>query len=85
MEPDKWEGPAAGNRQGQPDELHTFQSAPSAYRAGRPRTGRLARFYRWAFGRGGVDACRQAARRLPPETWAVLDELAAEYELAGAE
>jgi hypothetical protein len=82
MEPDEWEGPAAGNRQGQPDEEITLRNA--VYPRPRQRAGRPAQFWREGFGRGGADACRQAARRLPPETWAVLEQLASEYELAGA-
>lgn len=45
---------------------------------------RGADLYREGFARGFRDALRLAARRLPPETWPVLDALADEHELAGS-
>jgi hypothetical protein len=47
------------------------------------QSGCYAAAWRHGFGHGFRDALRLAARRLPPETWRVLDELATDYELAG--
>jgi hypothetical protein len=41
--------------------------------------------WREGFGHGFRDALRIAARRLPPETWHTLAQLADEYELAGGD
>jgi hypothetical protein len=46
---------------------------------------RAAEVYREGFEHGWCDALRLAARRLPPECWPVLDELAADYGLCGCE
>jgi hypothetical protein len=47
--------------------------------------GRFAGAWREGFGYGFRDACRLAARRLPPEYWHVVEALADEYELAGSD
>ena len=65
-------------------KTHKIQ-AGSAYSTTRRQCGRQADTYRWGFGRGFRDALRLAARRLPPEYWPVLDELASDYTLAGSD
>jgi hypothetical protein len=45
--------------------------------------GRYTSGWRDGFKAGAVDALRLGARRLAPECWQVLDELASDYELAG--
>lgn len=55
-----------------------------AYRAPRRQCGRYADAWREGFAVGFQDALRLAARELPPETWAVLEQLAQRYDLAGA-
>jgi hypothetical protein len=44
--------------------------------------GRYARAWREGFTSGAVDALRCARRRLPPETWPTLEQLADAYERA---
>jgi hypothetical protein len=39
--------------------------------------------WRDGYRRGALDGLRRAGRRLPPECWAILEDLADEYELAG--
>lgn len=46
------------------------------------RAGYYATAWRAGFGAGFHDACRLAARELPPETWATLSDSANRYELA---
>jgi hypothetical protein len=48
----------------------------------RRHVGRYAAAWREGFGYGFRDALRLAGRRLPLECWAVLEQLADEYELA---
>ena len=50
--------------------------------AGPRNIGRYATGWRHGFCAGAIDALRLAARRLPPEAWNVLDDLADAYELA---
>jgi hypothetical protein len=45
----------------------------------RRQVGRYARAWREGFVSGAVDALRLARRRLPPETWWVLQQLSDEY------
>ena len=45
--------------------------------------GRYASGWRDGFAAGAADALRCAGRQLPPETWAILEDLADAYELAG--
>lgn len=42
--------------------------------------GRFARAWREGFAQGAADALREAQRRLPPETWPVLQALSDIYE-----
>jgi hypothetical protein len=51
---------------------------------GAPRhLGRYAHAWREGFSYGFRDALRLAGRRLPPESWAVIEALADEFDLAG--
>ena len=50
-----------------------------------PQDNRFAGAWREGFGYGFRDALRLAARELPPETWAVLGDLAERYGLAGGD
>jgi hypothetical protein len=52
---------------------------------GRPRLGRYAAGWADGFAAGAADALRQAGRHLPPESWAVVAQLADAYELAGGD
>jgi hypothetical protein len=45
--------------------------------------GRYASGWRDGFTAGAVDALRCAGRRLPVETWHIIEDLAEQYELAG--
>jgi hypothetical protein len=44
-----------------------------------------ADLYREGFGRGFRHALQLVARQLPPESWAVLDQIANAYDLAGCD
>jgi hypothetical protein len=46
---------------------------------------RPAELWRDGFAHGFRDALRLAARELPPDTWAALDQLAERYDLAGGD
>jgi hypothetical protein len=58
---------------------------PTRRQDGPQHIGGYAHAWREGFGQGWRDALRCAARRLPPETWAILDALACEYQLAGSD
>lgn len=51
----------------------------------RPQLGRYGFGWRHGFAAGAIDALRLAARRLPPQAWNVLDDLADAYKLAAAD
>jgi hypothetical protein len=53
--------------------------------AGGRQTARYAHAWRYGFGCGFRSALNLAARRLPPETWPVLETIVDDYDLAGAE
>ncbi|WP_322859151.1 hypothetical protein U8D42_03980 [Mycobacterium europaeum] len=50
--------------------------------ARRPRLGMYACGWRAGFAAGAADALRVAGRRLPVETWHIIEVLADQYELA---
>jgi hypothetical protein len=62
-----------------PTTTHTRQVKRSA---ASPHIGRYASGWRAGFMAGAADALRQAGRRLPVETWHVVEELADAYALA---
>jgi hypothetical protein len=41
--------------------------------------------WKHGFAAGAADALRVAGRRLPVETWHIVEALASEYELAGSD
>lgn len=56
----------------------------SGYGPSRHPSGRPAQLWREGYAAGFRDALRLGERELPPETWAVLYQLATRYDLAGA-
>lgn len=68
----------------QPARPFQKRHLPTAgYRQRRQERGRAAQLWREGYAAGFHDALRLAERELPPETWAVLYQLATRYDLAG--
>ena len=71
-------GSADHHRQSLTRNQHTQPNAAPQH------MGRYACGWREGFKAGAIDALRLAARRLPPQAWNVLDDLADAYELAAS-
>lgn len=63
---------------------HQNHQPPSAYNRSQ-HCGGYAGAWREGFAAGFLDGLRLAARRLPPEVWPVLEELASAYALCGSD